>query len=123
MKSNFELPYILSCICKYYQVEKSEIEKHCRKKHLIIPRQMYFYFASEFSVYGLDKMAKLINRDHATAVYSINKIKIEKEIYSQIKIDIKEIESMLHASIIPFEVDLLQLSINYTKSFLLYQNA
>lgn len=118
MKTNFSLDKILTIVSDYYQVDKEEIKAVGRKKNVVIPRQMFFYMVYEYTDKTLETMASFVNRNHATAIYSITKIRVEKEIYTELKEDINAITSKLHRNIIPDNIDLLQLCINYTNSFI-----
>jgi len=73
-----------------------------------------------FTDNGLTKTADLIQRDHSTCLYSVQKIKVEKEIYFDVRNDIKCVtEKLLNTDrLIVENIDLLRLSENYTKSFI-----
>lgn len=120
MKANYPLEAILKAVCDYYQVDKSQIISVNRHNFLVRPRQMYFYMASEFSVTTSIKKADFIDRDHATALYSMNKIRIEKEIYPDIRKEIEGITAMLFntSKLIVENINLLELTENYTRSFI-----
>jgi chromosomal replication initiator protein len=114
MKSNFKLSYILSTVCSYYGVSIENVKSNSRKANFTQARQLFCYLARNHSEYSFPKIADEINRDHATVIHSVNKLSIEKEIYSQVKKEIEEIEVLLYSTIIPYDVNLLQVSVNYT---------
>lgn len=114
MKANFNLNYILSTVCSYYGLEKENVKSNSRKANYIEARQLFFYIARNHSESSLIKIGEMVNRDHSTVVHLINKVYIQKEIYSKLKNDIKEIEILLYSTMIPNDVDLLKMTINYT---------
>ena len=118
MKAKFNLNYILSTVCSYYSIDAIELKGISRKGNINHARQMFMYLSRNHSESSLIKVGEMVNRDHATVLHSCNKISIEKEIYNAVKNDIQEIEVLLYSTMIPIEVDLLKLSINYTNSFL-----
>lgn len=120
MKTDFKLQMILIAICDYYQIEKKDLIEKCRKPYLVRARQMYFHFCNEFSNDNLTQMSEFIERDHSTATYSIQKIRVEKEIYEDVRNEIKGITEKLFkiSDLVIEEINLLELSEHHTKSFI-----
>lgn len=116
----FELDQILNSICSFYRIEKEELVSENRKAYLVEARQMFFYLCEEFSEQPYTKIGKFIERDHSTVIYSISKIRMLKDVYPKLKTKIEEITERLFQdhSLIPEHIDLLQLTENYTKSFI-----
>lgn len=110
MEITVSLEKIKSVVSDYFQIEKSQLTENKKTKNLAYARQMYFYFAREFSKQSLYEIGKSVNRDHATALYGWNKTKVQKEIYKSISHDIFEIESklLLNESVV-FDVDLVKI--------------
>lgn len=120
MKRNLNIQNILNAVLLFYNVDLNELKSESKKGNLVKARQIYFYLCKEFTDSTFSRMAKLINRDHATAMYSKNKIINQKELYQDINLEIEEITESLfrNNSLIINHVNLLQMSINYTNSFI-----
>lgn len=65
---------LIEIISKATCVEENNIISKSRKREFIISRQIYAYFLRK-SGYTLYQIGAKINKDHATAIYSINRIK------------------------------------------------
>lgn len=119
MKPNFKLQTIAESVCNYFDIELKEIQKKGRKSNNSRVRQIFFYMANEFSQKTLCEIGDFCDRDHSTVIYSVNKIRTEKEIYSSLRMDLESIiEKLFGSGLIPNDVDLLKLSENYSKSFI-----
>lgn len=117
MKPNFKLQKIAESVCNHYGIEVKEIQKKGRKASISNVRQVFFYMANEFSQRTLVEIGDFCDRDHPTVIYSINKVRTEKEIYSSLRLDIESImEKIFGSGLIPMDVDLLKLSENYSKT-------
>jgi len=117
MKSSKE--NILEAVCIYFDFKAGTIISQNRKAEIVKARQFYFYLCRELTKETLPSMSEYIKRDHATAYHSINKVKSLLSVYPEIKKELKSIKSLLIEinPLIVSHVDLLQLTINYTKSF------
>lgn len=110
---------ILQVVCDYYGVESKYILGTSRKKVYSRARHLYCYISREFTNESLVEIGKYINRDHATVSHSENKIRIEKELYKDVKKSIEEITSKIfYMPIVIKEVDLLRISENNLKSLI-----
>lgn len=111
--------HILNTVLGYYGITEKEISSSDRRTNLVRARQMYCYLCDQHTSEILSSIGLLINRDHSTVLYSISKTKVEKEIYSHLKIEITEItEAIFKTALVIENVDLLKLTENYTASFL-----
>jgi len=109
---------ILKVICENYRVSKIDLFSKKRNLQIVKARQMLIYFLHNFYKKNISETAKLTNRNHATIIYTLNKIESEIKIY---KDKIKEIENILNdlnSYLIPNEIDLLKMCKNYTNSFI-----
>lgn len=120
MNKLFTLETILKAVLSHYGVTKEEIICNSRNVVFVEARKMFCYISTEFSNARFEDIGKLIKRDHSTVTYSVNKIKVYKEIYSKIRKDIEDVSTNLYAdhSLIPDNIDLLKLTENYTNSFI-----
>lgn len=110
---------ILQIVSDYYQIEPKYLQSKKRFKLVTKARHVYCYICREFTDTSTTEIGRLINRDHATILHGSNKIRLEKEIYRDIKKDIENIISYIFdIPIVVKDVDLLKLSENYSKSFI-----
>lgn len=65
----------LNRICKYYDVTLEQLKKKSRKRDLVVARQVCM--CAMYYKYGwtLSRAGKLFNRDHTTAIHSLDTIK------------------------------------------------
>ena len=118
MKTN--LQSILQIISEYYGVSENLIKSKSRKDEVVKARHAYFYIAYKTSGKGLAEIGKLVNRDHTTVIHGIRKIEGEIDIYQDTFLEFKELKAKCDnkTSVAIEDVDLLQMSINYTNSFI-----
>lgn len=65
---------VIKCVCDYYKVTKTDILGSNRKAELVKARQVACYLMYEILNLPLVTIGKQMNRDHATVIYSKNKI-------------------------------------------------
>lgn len=122
---------VLNIVCDYFKIDKQLLLSRSRQSELIYPKMLICCFLKELD-YTFEKIGESINRDHSTAVYYCKKA---DDLLSS-NLNIPEVKRILHdyasiskllaghqynfrlgKSIVVENFDLLQLSINYTKSF------
>lgn len=118
MKNNLQT--ILEVISKYYGVSENSIKSKSRKVKSVKARHAYFYIAYKTSRKGLVEIGELVNRNHSTVIHGIRKIEGEIDIYQDTFLEFKELKAKCDnkTSIAIEDIDLLQISINYTNSFI-----
>ena len=100
---------IIKTIASHYRINVSDIYGSERTLLIAKARQMYFYIARITTDSSYVKIAKEINKNHATAIHGYNTIASMALIYSDIKNDINEILQRLANTIVVNEFDLLTL--------------
>lgn len=65
---------VIKCVCDFYKVTKEDILGSNRKAELVRARQVACYLMYEILNLPLVTIGKQMNRDHATVIYSKNKI-------------------------------------------------
>lgn len=118
MNTTYNLHYILKTVSNYYGLSAFELIEKNREAKVNQARQVFCFFARKYSGRSFPKIGEVINRDHATVLHAVNKIESERVYYKQLEKDLNEIEILLFNVMIPANIDLLQMSINYTKSFI-----
>jgi chromosomal replication initiation ATPase DnaA len=67
------LVHLLINICKVTGIPIDGVLKKNRLTEFVIARQLYCYYAKGMG-FGLAEIGRIINRDHSTVHYSINKV-------------------------------------------------
>lgn len=115
MKNTIPLNTILARVCDHFNLNESDLRKEQKSRKLAYARQIYSYIAKNYSDKGFEKIGKKINRHHATTQFSVKKINTEKDLYSDVREDIRKIiNSFSKIDFIVTNVDLLQISIENT---------
>lgn len=120
MNKIFKLEKILQAVLNHYGVTKEEIISNSKNVVFVEARKMFCFISTEFSNAKYEEIGNIINRDHSTVTYSVNKIRVYKEVYSKIRKDIEQVTANLFSdhSLIPDSIDLLKMTENYTNSFI-----
>ena len=110
---------IISAVSNYYEIPVAEIKGKSRKADLVKARQVYFYLARVLTPYSLAKIAENTYRDHATALHGIKTIKNELWLYKELEDDIQMIEGELITPLVIKDINLLELSKEYSNCLIL----
>ncbi|MBD3365856.1 chromosomal replication initiator protein DnaA [candidate division WWE3 bacterium] len=73
---------IMNAVCKYFQVNKSDIKGRRRTKQIVVPRQIAMYLLRNMTESPLEVIGELLGgRDHTTVMHGTDKIAgmIQKE--------------------------------------------
>ena len=77
---------ILNAVCSHFQVSEEAIKGKSRLKNTVLARHFYMFFLKEKKIFKtLTKVGVETNKDHATALYAIDKLKHWIENYQDIK--------------------------------------
>ena len=114
-----QLNKIISGVSNHYEIPLVEIKGKSRKAKTVKARQVYFYLARFLTSYSLAKIAENVNRDHATALHGIKTVTNELLLYKELQEDIKIIEDNLMNPLVVKDINLLELSINYSNYYIL----
>jgi len=68
------LTKILEVVSAAYVIDTELLKSKQRTRQLVIPRQVYCYFARYYAKESTTKIGKEINRDHSTVLHSIKEI-------------------------------------------------
>ena len=110
---------ILSIVSDYYNLNISQIQSETRKAKIVYARHIYNYLAKTLTIEKTEYIGLLIKKDRTTVLHSVKKISNEIQLYSDIVNDVFLLtERISENKLVIKDIDLLQLSINYTKSFL-----
>ena len=65
---------IMNKICKKFNIEEKILKAKTRNREIIIPRQLFCYFANKRTNCTLIEIGNRISKDHSTVISSINRI-------------------------------------------------
>lgn len=110
MKPNYNLDFILKCVCSYFAVTESKIKSTSRRADIVKIRHIFFYLCVEYSEYSKVKIGLFINRNHATVIHAVKRINREKFMYDDISKPLQLIEKKLMRYIVVQEINLLEIA-------------
>lgn len=112
MKNKFKVEQVLNFVSEYYGISIKEITGKIRTQEIVRSRQMFLYLSYEHTGATLELIADVVNKDHATVLYSFNKIRVQKEIYSDVRKDVDDITLALYGRfpLVPDHVNLLMVA-------------
>ena len=73
-RKNITIAVIKKLVCKHYNVSIADIVSRSRKQSLVRSRQMAIFLSRRYTDLSLQAISKSFNRNHATALHSINSI-------------------------------------------------
>jgi hypothetical protein len=86
-------------VCDYFGVSMEDIRKRIRKECIRYPRQILTYFLSKKTTMGCVKIARVINQDHSTVLYSLSLIKNLLTNNEEVQADVMELETRLNKAL------------------------
>ena len=89
---------IIQAVTEYFDIETEKITGDCRKKELVIPRQICMFLMRtelNYSYPGIG--SEMGGRDHTTAIHAYNKIQEELKTNEKLKSDIESIKQKLYS--------------------------
>jgi len=88
---------IIQAVSEYFDIKSSDLTGNCRKKELVVPRQISMFIMREEMDASYPNIGEeLGGRDHTTAMHAYNKIAREKENNEKIQQDINLIKQKLY---------------------------
>ena len=87
---------IIGIVSKYFDITEKDIIGKCRKKDLVVPRQIIMYLMREECGASYPTIGdELGGRDHTTAMHACNKINREIKVDVKLKQDIESVKQMI----------------------------
>lgn len=87
---------IINAVCAFYQVSKADLVGKCKKKELVMPRQICCYLMCELLSLPLMSIGEeLGKRNHTTILYSRNKVEDLCQVNDKIAKDIDDIKNII----------------------------
>ncbi|MBQ9513438.1 MAG: chromosomal replication initiator protein DnaA [Clostridia bacterium] len=87
---------IIKCVCDFYKVSKTDIIGKKKNKEFVEPRQICVYLINDMMNLPLVKIGQLLGgRDHATVIYSRDKVTEQIKTDKKLAVEINDIKNML----------------------------
>jgi chromosomal replication initiator protein len=87
---------IINCVCNFYKVNKNDILGKKKNKEFVEPRQVCMYLIADMMSLPLMTIGqKLGGRDHATVIYSRDKIADQMKTDTKLSVAINDLKKML----------------------------
>lgn len=107
---NLEAEFLLSKICKKFDISVEKLKSKDRHAKLVYARQIYAFMSKSINNKTCAEIGNLIDRSHSNIVRARRKIKHEIKYYADVKIDVDDITySLMQIDFIVYNVDLLSL--------------
>ncbi|MCD8295901.1 MAG: chromosomal replication initiator protein DnaA [Clostridia bacterium] len=87
---------VISAVCTYYKVNKTDLTGKCKKKEIVLPRQICCYLMCEILSLPLISIGKYLGgRDHTTIIYSRDKVEEMMKTNDKIAKDVDDIKNIV----------------------------
>ncbi|MCD8308170.1 MAG: chromosomal replication initiator protein DnaA [Clostridia bacterium] len=87
---------VISAVCSYYKVKRTDLVGKCKKKEIVLPRQICCYLMCEILSLPLISIGKVLgDRDHTTILYSRNKVEEMMRTNDKIAKDVDDIKNIV----------------------------
>jgi chromosomal replication initiator protein len=87
---------IIRCVCEFYKISKTDILGKKKNKEFAEPRQICIYLISEMMSLPLVTIGqKMGGRDHATVIYSRDKVAEQIKTDNKLAVQINDIKNMI----------------------------
>ena len=110
MKPTYNLVLILQCVCSYFAITENQIKSTSRRADIVKIRHIFFYLCFEYSDFSMVKIGLFLNRNHATVIHAVKRIKRERFMYDDISKPLQMIEKKLMCGIDIQDLNLLEIA-------------
>ena len=86
---------IITCVCDFYKVSKSDICGKKKNKEFVLPRQVSMYLILDMMSLPQMTVGALFGRDHSTVVYARDKIDQRIKTDEKLSVEINDLKKML----------------------------
>jgi len=96
---------ILPLVEKYTGITKKQMDGKTRMRQICDARHIYFYMLYKYTKLTLHKIGQQCNRDHATALHAVKKIKGILEVDKNFQVIVKTIDSNIGRTVSDLKID------------------
>ena len=94
-KQNLTTDRIIDCVCRYFNVSKTEVLGKKKNKEIVEPRQICMYIIVEMLALPLTSVGQIFGgKDHTTVIHAREKVSDLIKTNNRIKIAVEDIKSM-----------------------------
>ena len=86
---------IINCVCNFYKVDKKELLSKKKTKEIALARQVSMYLVLDMMSLPQLTVGKIFGRDHATVIYTRDKISEQMETDSKLSVEISDIKKKI----------------------------
>ncbi len=86
---------IINCVCNFYKVDKKELLSKKKTKEIALARQVSMYLVLDMMSLPQYTVGKIFGRDHATVIYTRDKISEQMETDTKLSVEINDIRKMI----------------------------
>ncbi len=86
---------IINCVCNFYKVDKKELLSKKKTKEIALARQVSMYLVLDLMSLPQYTVGKIFGRDHATVIYTRDKISEQMETDSKLSVEVNDIRKMI----------------------------
>ena len=86
---------IINCVCNFYKVEKKDLLSKKKTKEIALARQVSMYLVLDLMSLPQLTVGKIFGRDHATVIYTRDKIIEQMETDNKLSVEINDIRKMI----------------------------
>ena len=92
----YPIEKIKKVVCEFYKIKPEKIDIKCRKREIVIPRQIIHYLARLFTTLSTNQISKKVgNLTHATIINSVTSIQNLIDTDKTFRNQIEEIKKLL----------------------------
>jgi chromosomal replication initiator protein len=97
-KKQISVEGIQETVCKYFNLEQSQIQTNSRKRGIVQARQITMYLAKKYTDCSFSHIGKIVGkRDHATVLHACKTVKDQLETNKSFRSSVEEIEALIKA--------------------------
>ena len=86
---------IINCVCNFYKVDKKELLSKKKTKEIALARQVSMYLVLDMMSLPQLTVGKIFGRDHATVIYTRDKISEQMESDTKLSVEVNDIRKMI----------------------------
>lgn len=98
-KYNTNADSIIRAVCEHFEITFDGIHRKSKIVEFCKPRMVAMYLIRLYCKSTTTEIAKLFNKNHATVIWAIKRIKEEQEIYPELREKINKLKKIIENSI------------------------
>jgi chromosomal replication initiator protein len=91
----FDPEIIIKTGCEYFKIDMSVMQRKCRKREIVFPRQVIMYFLSEYTDMTYLLIGSSFYKDHTTVIHSKDTIKDLMTTDDKVRAKVEELKNLI----------------------------